>query len=51
MHAARLDLGKALEPQENMTKRFKLIWNPHLTEIERLCLTEVVMAIGNFNRA
>ena len=26
-------------------------WNPHLTETERLCLTEVVMAIGDFNRA
>lgn len=26
-------------------------WNPHLTDIERICLTEVVKAIGDFNRA
>jgi len=26
-------------------------WNPHLTETERLCLTELVKLIGDFNRS
>jgi aspartate beta-hydroxylase len=26
-------------------------WNPHLTEVERLCLTEIITTIGHFNRA
>ena len=26
------------------------IWNPHLTEIERLCMAELIRTIGQFNR-
>lgn len=26
-------------------------WNPHLTEIERLCMAEVITATGHFNRS
>jgi aspartate beta-hydroxylase len=25
-------------------------WNPHLTKVERLCLTEIITTIGHFNR-
>lgn len=25
-------------------------WNPHLTEVERLCLTQIIATIGHFNR-
>ncbi len=27
------------------------VWNPHLTEVERLALTELIPAIGDFNQA
>ena len=39
--------------RSNNTRTILLMdtWNPHLTDVERVCMTELVMAIGDFNRS